>query len=93
MTTPAEVERKVRQLDSDVSSIYELLDNLNTNVTRMAGAQLRQGSRLDQIEDRLNRIDGKLAEHGTALVEHGTALAEHGAKLDRLIELLEQRRS
>lgn len=86
MTTPAEVERKVRQLDNDVSSIYELLDNLNTNVTKMAGAQLRQGSRLDQIEDRLNRVDGKLAEHGTAL-------AEHGAKLDRLIELLEQRGS
>lgn len=75
--------RRTRQPSRAAGS---LLDSLNTNVTKMAGAQLRQGSRLDQIEDRLNRVDGELAEHGTAL-------AEHGAKRDRLIELVEQRGS
>ena len=60
MTTSPEIERKVRQLDSDVQSIYELLDELNAGMKRVQATQLRQGSRLDQIEDRLTGVDGKL---------------------------------
>ena len=60
MTTPAEIERKVRQLDSDVMSIYEMLTELDTGVKKVQASQLRQGSRLDQIEDRLAGVDGKL---------------------------------
>jgi hypothetical protein len=60
MSIPADLERKVRQLDTDVSSIYELLTDVDTGVKKVQAAQLRQGSRLDQIEDRLTGIDGKL---------------------------------
>jgi uncharacterized phage infection (PIP) family protein YhgE len=60
VTTPAEIERKVRQLDSDVMSIYEMLTELDTGVKKVQASQLRQGSRLDQIEDRLAGVDGKL---------------------------------
>jgi len=60
VTTSPEIERKVRQLDSDVQSIYELLDELNAGMKRVQATQLRQGSRLDQIEDRLTGVDGKL---------------------------------
>ncbi len=60
MSTPIEVERKVRQLDNDVASIYELLTDLDGNVKKVQAGQLRQGSRLDQIEDRLAVVDGKL---------------------------------
>jgi hypothetical protein len=60
MTTPAEIERKVRQLDNDVASTYELLTDLDLGVKKLAAGQLRQGSRLDQIEDRLTNVDNKL---------------------------------
>jgi hypothetical protein len=60
MSIPADLERQVRQLDNDVSSIYELLTDVDTGVRKVRAAQLRQGSRLDQIEDRLTGIDGKL---------------------------------
>jgi hypothetical protein len=60
VTTPAEIERKVRQLDSDVMSIYEMLTELDSGVKKVQASQLRQGSRLDQIEGRLAGVDGKL---------------------------------
>jgi hypothetical protein len=37
-----------------------LLTDVDTGVKKVQAAQLRQGSRLDQIEDRLTGIDGKL---------------------------------
>lgn len=63
MTTPPDVTRKVRQLDNDVQSIYEML-------ARIEATQNRQGNRL-----------GELA----------TAMTEMDGKLNRIIELLEQR--
>jgi hypothetical protein len=42
MTGPVEIERKVRQLDNDVQSIYELLATIDAT-------QKRQGNRLGEI--------------------------------------------
>jgi hypothetical protein len=42
MTSPSDVERKVRQLDNDVQSIYELLSTIQAT-------QRRHGNRLDEI--------------------------------------------
>ncbi len=50
----------MRQLDNDVRSSYELLAELDAGVKKIQDAQLRQGSWLDQIEDRLTGADGKL---------------------------------
>ncbi len=46
MTTPAELERKVRQLDNDVQSIYEMLATIEAT-------QKRQGNRLAEIAARV----------------------------------------
>ncbi|MQA15743.1 MAG: hypothetical protein GEV09_16770 [Pseudonocardiaceae bacterium] len=54
------MERTVRHLDNDVQSIYGLLGALTAGVKKVQAAQLRQGSRLDQVEDRLTGVDGKL---------------------------------
>ena len=48
MTTP-EVERKVGQLDSDVHSIYDLLDAMSTTQRGIAATQQRHGNRLDEL--------------------------------------------
>ncbi|MFJ6677457.1 hypothetical protein ACIQMJ_40705 [Actinosynnema sp. NPDC091369] len=53
MTSPAELERKVRQLDNDVQSIYEMLATIEAT-------QKRQGNRLAEIAD-------TQAEHGSKL--------------------------
>jgi hypothetical protein len=53
MASPAEIERKVRQLDNDVQSIYELLATIDAT-------QKRQGNRL-------NEIAVTQAEHGEKL--------------------------
>jgi hypothetical protein len=42
MSTPPDLTRKVRQLDNDVQSIYELL-------TGISATQRRQGNRLEEI--------------------------------------------
>ncbi len=52
-TTPASLERKVRQMDNDVTSIYEMLSAIQ-------GTQLRHGNRFDELDDRLTSVEGRL---------------------------------
>ncbi len=47
------LQRKVTQLDNDVSAIYSMLANIE-------GMQRRHASRVDQIDDRLDGIDARL---------------------------------
>lgn len=98
MTRPLNVPRKLRQLDNDVQSIYEML-------TGIAGTQVRHGNRLDELATQLDRMDAqlllhdqKLSAHGEMLASHGETLAAHGErfdridlKLDTIIGLLEHR--
>lgn len=54
MSSPAgPLERKVRQLDNDVQSIYEMLAGIEAT-------QRRHGNRLDEIDGRLMDMDNKL---------------------------------
>ncbi|MGH3897543.1 MAG: hypothetical protein ACRDTA_04670 [Pseudonocardiaceae bacterium] len=55
MTMPVGIERKVRQLDNDVQSIYEML-------AEIAATQRRQGNRLMEMDGKLAEVDGKLTE-------------------------------
>lgn len=52
MSSPA-LERKVRQLDNDMQSIYGPL-------TTISGTQLRQGNRLEEIDQRLDSVERKV---------------------------------
>lgn len=51
--TPADVERKIRQLDNDVQSIYVLLNAISST-------QGRHGNRLDELGEDVARLDAKL---------------------------------
>jgi chromosome segregation ATPase len=79
MTVPTGIERKVRQLDNDVQSIYEML-------AEISGTQRRQGNRLDEIDGRLASMDGRL----TAVDGRLTSLDE---KVDTVLGLLRDRPS
>jgi hypothetical protein len=48
--TPAEIQRKVRQLDNEVQSIYEILHSI-------AATQTRHGTRLDGLDQRFDGVD------------------------------------
>lgn len=47
------VVRKIRQLDGDVMSLYELLTDISTT-------QAAHGERLDALDDRISRLDDKV---------------------------------
>lgn len=50
--TPAEIERKVRQHDNDLESIYEMLGTI-------LGTQAQHGNRLDEVAAKLTEHDGR----------------------------------
>jgi len=87
MTSPA-LERKVRQLDNDVQSIYEMLSTIS-------GTQLRQGNRLEEIDQRLESVESKVdaldgkfdALDGKVDALDGKVDALDG-KVDSMLELL-----
>jgi hypothetical protein len=54
MTTP-DVVRKVRQLDNDVQSIYEML-------AKIEATQNRHGNRLGEIATTIGEMDNKIGE-------------------------------
>jgi prefoldin subunit 5 len=56
-TSPEQLERKVRQLDNDVQSIYELL-------TTIQATQQRMGNRLDGHDARFDAIDARFDAMG-----------------------------
>ena len=68
------VVRKIRQLDSDVLSLYELLAGIGTT-------QARHGERLDALDGKVSRLDDRVTK-----LDHKVDRME--AKLDRIIELL-----
>ena len=84
MTTPAGIQKKIRQLDNDVQAIYELL-------TGIQATQTRQGNRLEEIAATQAEHSAVLTEHGTMLASHSTMLAENGRKLDTVLEILRTR--
>lgn len=53
MMTPTQMQRKLRQLDNDVQSVYEMLASISAT-------QGRQGNRLDELDVKLDTMDIKL---------------------------------
>ncbi len=79
MAQQLEVERKIRQLDNDVQSIYEMLATI-------AGTQNRHGNRLKEISGQVDHL-------GTRIDVIDTRLDSIDGKLDLVIEHLRDRPS
>ena len=96
MTTPAEMQRKVRQLNNDVTSIYDLLKGIRdtqkkqgvhleavaSGQTRIAAVQLRHGNRLDELAGQLEEIASTQAKFDATQERHGNRLDELAATQD-----------
>jgi hypothetical protein len=72
--SPVEVERRIRQLDHDVQSIYEMLATIH-------GTQQRHGNRLSELNVKVDALEGKVSTLDTKLTTVD-------GKLDRVIALL-----
>jgi len=102
MSMPAEIERKVRQLDNDVQSIYEMLagiagtqqnhgnrlGELDSKLAGITGTQLRHGNRLDELDGKLAGISATQQRHGNRLTEIDGKLTDMDSKLDAVLTLL-----
>lgn len=85
MMVPSPLERQARRDTNDVLAIYELVHGIDRKISALdvvvstvVGTQLRQGQRLDLIDDKLGQVSGELAE----------ARSEMSTKLDQVLELL-----
>ncbi len=65
--TSTELERKVRQLDSDVHEIYSMLDKIS--VDKISVTQGQHSEALAGVQDSLSRVHGTQARHGNRLSE------------------------
>ena|SRR5690625_2647469 len=74
------LERKVRQLDNDVQSIYEML-------AAIQGTQLRHGNRLEELDERLTGLDERL----TGLDERLTGLDGRVVGLDERVAGIDEK--
>lgn len=80
MTSPA-LERKIRWLDNDVQSIYEMLSSIS-------GTQMRHGNRFDEIDQRLESMDARLGGVEGQLESVEGQLESLDGKIDSVLEIL-----
>lgn len=80
MTSPA-LERKIRRLDNDVQSIYEILSSIS-------GTQMRHGNRFDEIDQRLESMDARLGGVEGQLESVEGQLESLDGKIDSVLEIL-----
>jgi chromosome segregation ATPase len=75
-STPAtEIQRKVRQLDNDVTDIYSML-------TSIQAGQQRQAHRIDEVDRKLHEHDARFDGITAKLVEHDARLDAVDARFD-----------
>ncbi len=93
---PVELERKVRELDDDVQSIYVMLagiqgtqerhtNRLNELAARLDVVNDEVGARIDSVGDRLGAVENRLEG-----VSNRLAAVEN--RLDEVLDLLRDRR-
>jgi hypothetical protein len=78
MPTPTDVPRKIRQLENDVTSIYEMLDTIDGRVSDL---DTRLNVRLTKLDTKVTMLDTKVSKLDTGV----------NARLDEIVELLKQR--
>lgn len=76
--TPAGLERKVRQLDNDVSAAYDILGSIQTT-------QRRHTTRLDELA-------ANQASMTATQAEHSATLEQHSATLSQILQLVQELR-
>lgn len=90
-STPADTERKVRQLENDVDSIYDILARIEKTqgdhsgqLTDLAAGQSRVGAKLARQANRLDELAVGQEAHATELIKIQTTQQRQNNRLDEL---------
>jgi chromosome segregation ATPase len=89
--TQAEVERKLRQLDNDVQSIYVSLSAIQGTQTRHTNRLQEIAEKVDGLETRLDGVDSRLGGVETRLGGVETEVRGLNQKMDTVLGLLQSR--
>lgn len=99
---PVELERKVRQVDNDVQSIYVMLagiqgtqerhtNRLNELAARLDSVNEDLGSRIDGVDSRLGAVETRLDSVDSRLEAVDDRLGGVEGRLDEVLDLLRGR--
>lgn len=93
--SPVEIERKVRQLDNDVQSIYTMLSAIQGTQERHTNRLNELAEKFDTVDGKIDTLDDKVGELDRKLdtvdskVGHlGGRMDSLGSKMDTVLELL-----
>ncbi len=78
---PVEIERKVRQLDNDVQSIYTMLSAIQ-------GTQERHTNRLGELAVKVDGLDGKVDALAGRVASLDARVDGLDTKVDTVLDLL-----
>lgn len=78
---PAEITRKVQQLDRDVDAIYGMLGDIQ-------GTLKRHGRRFDAMDNRFDAMDARFDTVDARFDAMDTKVGAIDAKLDRVLDRL-----
>jgi hypothetical protein len=104
VTTPADSQQRVRRLENDVESIYDLLGgiketqeqhgsqlgNIASSLTRVEAAQLLQGKLLEALTSKLAEHDDNFRDLSGHQATFDAAQQLHGGRLDALESNLDE---
>lgn len=80
----AEIERKIRQHDNDLTEVYQML-------AQISGTQARHGNRLDELAAKLAEHDARFDAHDARFDAHDARFDTVDRKLDEVLEILRDR--
>lgn len=83
--TPAEVERKVRQLDNDMQAVYQMLSAIQGTQSRHTNRLHELGEALGDVGTQITSFDQKV----TSLDQKATGLGESVTGLDGTAKVLD----
>ncbi|MDQ3484413.1 MAG: hypothetical protein M3445_03225 [Actinomycetota bacterium] len=89
---PVEIERKVRQLDNDVQSIYTMLSAIQGTQERHTNRLGELAVKVDSLDTKVDNLDTKVdnLEHKVDSLEHKVdSLTVHMDSLDTKVDSLE----
>ena len=89
--TPAEVERKVRQLDNDVQSIYELVMGIQLTQTRHTNRLQELGEDIGALSTKVESLEVKVTSLDTKVDSLDTKVDTLGTQMSEVLELLRAR--
>lgn len=89
--SPIEAERKLRQLDNDVQSIYEMLSAIQGTQARHGNRLQEHSEKLDTLETKVDALDARFDAVDSRFDGVDGRLDSMDGKLDAVLEQLRSR--